>query len=154
MRSYSVKCVNCGKRNRVPAAAEWIPSCSRCETALPWVVTAKDSNFREVVEESPIPVVVEFEGEECIPCSETRSAIEQLAVTLSGEIKFVRISLNKAPDTALRFNVKGLPVIMLMIRDAVIARVAGAFSEASLKEWLESELGNSILGPSMAAAHR
>ena len=57
MKSTTVVCPNCGKRNRVPAAADGKPRCANCHHWLPWVVDAGDLDFAEIVEKSAVPVL-------------------------------------------------------------------------------------------------
>ena len=55
-----VTCPNCGKRNRVPAAAAGVPRCAACHTALPWLTTAHDDDFEQVASHSTLPVLVDL----------------------------------------------------------------------------------------------
>ena len=43
-----IACPNCGRRNRVPAAASGTPRCGNCHKPLPWIVNAGDDDFAEV----------------------------------------------------------------------------------------------------------
>jgi thioredoxin 2 len=54
-----VTCPNCGKRNRVPAAASGVARCANCHTALPWLA-AGDGDFDQVVTGSTLPVLVDL----------------------------------------------------------------------------------------------
>ncbi|MBM7501872.1 thioredoxin 2 [Brachybacterium muris] len=49
--SAIVTCPNCGKKNRVPAAASGYPRCG-VKSAVPWIVDAGDADFAEVVEKA------------------------------------------------------------------------------------------------------
>lgn len=44
-----IPCAHCGKKNRVPAAADGTPNCGNCHKPLPWMVDAGDQSFGEVV---------------------------------------------------------------------------------------------------------
>ncbi|MGH3922725.1 MAG: hypothetical protein ACRDTT_07645 [Pseudonocardiaceae bacterium] len=58
----TVRCENCGKLNRVPAAAEGKPRCGNCKAYLPWIVAAGDDDFTEVAERTSVPVRVHGPG--------------------------------------------------------------------------------------------
>jgi thioredoxin 2 len=55
-----VTCSNCGKRNRVPAAARGVARCAACHTALPWLTAASDGDFEEVAGRSTLPVLLDL----------------------------------------------------------------------------------------------
>ena len=44
-----VTCPNCGRKNRVPAAAAGVPRCGNCHQPLPWIADAGDDSFAEVM---------------------------------------------------------------------------------------------------------
>jgi len=57
-----ITCPNCGKKNRAPAAAAGVPHCGNCGTSLPWLTESGETDFSAVVEQSSLPVLVDFLG--------------------------------------------------------------------------------------------
>ena len=49
MDSKIVTCPHCGRKNRIPAAAEGVPRCGNCHQPLPWVVDAGDARDGAVI---------------------------------------------------------------------------------------------------------
>jgi len=58
--SKVVKRPTCGQNNRVRGSATGAPHCPKCGRALPWLVEAGEADFEAVVEQSPLPVLVDF----------------------------------------------------------------------------------------------
>ena len=60
MTPSTVACAHCGQRNRVPAGGRGKPRCAKCRQWLPWIVSAGDRDFAEVVEGASVPALVDF----------------------------------------------------------------------------------------------
>ncbi len=138
-----VKCENCGKKNRVPAAAKGIPRCANCHQPLPWIAEADDDTFADVVEEATIPVLLDLWAPWCGPCRMVSPALEQLAREYAGTVKLVKINVDAAPKIAQRFAVRAVPTLMVIRGTQVIARQAGAAPAAVLRTWLDDALAAS-----------
>jgi thioredoxin 2 len=135
-----VTCEHCGKKNRVPAAAQGYPRCGNCHRPLPWIVDANDDNFAEVVERAGIPVLVDLWAVWCGPCRMVSPVLEQLAREYAGKIKLVKIDVDATPKLSQRFQVQAVPTLMVLSGGEVIARQAGAAPAPVLREWLEQAL--------------
>jgi thioredoxin 2 len=124
----------------VPATAAGTPRCGQCHTTLPWIVDAGDPDFGEVVEQAPLPVLLDLWAPWCGPCRMVSPALEELARTFAGRIKLVKVNVDTAPQTAQRFTVQAVPTLMLLRHGKVIARQAGAAPPAALNCWLQDAL--------------
>jgi thioredoxin 2 len=135
-----IRCPNCGRRNRVPAAAAGTPRCGNCHKPLPWIAQAGDATFAEIVESAAIPVLVDFWAPWCMPCRTVSPALEQLAEQMPGQIKLVKINVDESPRLQQRFSVQSIPMLMVMRRGQVIAQQSGAAPATVLRAWLEQSL--------------
>jgi thioredoxin 2 len=135
-----VKCPVCGKKNRVPAAASGIPQCGNCHSPLPWIADAGDDGYRDVVEASSLPVLVDLWAPWCGPCHLVSPALEQLANDFAGKVKLVKINVDESPLISQRFGVQGIPTLLVTRKGEVIARQTGAAPESTLRAWLEDAL--------------
>jgi thioredoxin 2 len=142
MKSSTVTCPNCGRKNRVPAAAGGKPRCAQCHNWLPWIAAAGDDDFSDVVEKSSVPVLVDLWATWCGPCRMVSPALEQLAAERAGTLKLVKIDVDAAPALAGRFTVRAVPSLLLIDRGRVLARQSGAAPVAALRTWLDNALSD------------
>lgn len=137
----TVRCPHCGRTNRVPSAARGVPRCGNCHRSLPWITSAGDDDFGEVVERATLPVLVDMWATWCGPCRMVSPALEQLATEHAGEVKLVKVDIDAAPRLAQRFEVQAVPTLMVLRDGEVIAREAGAAPLPALRKWLDDAVG-------------
>ncbi|HEX4100374.1 MAG TPA: thioredoxin [Pseudonocardiaceae bacterium] len=137
MATRTVKCENCGRMNRVPASAQGRPRCGNCKAFLPWIADAGDEDFAEIAENATVPVLVDLWASWCGPCRMVSPTLEQLAREKAGQVKLVKVDIDRAPKLAQRFSVQAVPTLMVLNRGEVIARQPGAAPLNILRSWLD-----------------
>ena len=121
-----------GRRGRRGAAT--------ATSSLPWIAEAGDDDFAEVAERASVPVLVDFWATWCGPCRMVSPALEQLATERAGEIKLVKVDVDRAPALGQRFQVQAVPTLLVLRGGEVAARQAGAAPVAVLRRWLDDAL--------------
>ena len=140
MEPTLLSCPACGKTNRVPAQAAGHPRCGNCKADLPWIVSAGDSDFAAVAEQSSVPVLVDFWAAWCGPCRMVSPVLDKLARERPGKIKLVKVDVDKSPGLSRRFDVQAIPTLMVLVDGKVAARQAGAAPAEALRTWLDRAL--------------
>jgi thioredoxin 2 len=135
-----IECPSCGRKNRVPAIAEGLPQCGNCHKPLPWMAGAGDDDFGDVAERANIPVLVDMWATWCGPCRQVSPVLEQVARDLAGQVKLVKVDVDKAPKVSERFTIQAVPTLILMRDGEVVARRAGAAPASALRSWLDEAL--------------
>lgn len=136
----TVRCKNCGRVNRVPAAAQGKPRCGNCKAFLPWIIDAGDADFAEIAEQTTVPVLVDLWATWCGPCRMVSPALEQLATEKAGQLKLVKVDIDRAPTLAQRFSIQAVPTLIVLNRGEVIARRPGAAPLDVLRKWLDDAI--------------
>jgi thioredoxin 2 len=136
-----VACPNCGAKNRVAsdAAHDRQPVCGACKqpllapAAAPLAVT--DANFAQVVENSPLPVLLDMWAAWCGPCQIIAPTIEALARELSGKVLVGKLDVDANQQTAAKFRVQSIPTLLILKGGWEVGRIVGVQSrEAILRQ--------------------
>jgi len=133
--SVVISCRQCGQRNRV-ARRRLVdgPICGQCKQPLlpREPVPATDATFRQEVEASPIPVLVDFWAPWCAPCRMVAPVLEQIARERYGRVKVVKLDVDRNPLTKQRFNIGGIPALKLLRGGKVLEEITGAVPKSTL----------------------
>jgi thioredoxin 2 len=143
-----VTCPNCGRRNRVPAAAGGSPRCGNCHRALPWIVEADDITFADTAERAPRFVLVDLWAAWCGPCRMVSPALEQVATDMADDLKLVKVDIDRSPTLARRFEIQSVPTLLVLRDGEVLARQSGAAPVADLRSWVQTTIQRFDRSPS------
>lgn len=142
MTTLTVSCEHCGRRNRLPVAARGKPRCGSCKEFLQWIVDASDADFGDVADSASVPVLVDLWAEWCRPCRMVSPALARLARERAGQVKLVKVDVDKSPQLSQRFTVQAIPTLIVLYRGSVIARQTGAAPIDVLRGWLDRALAS------------
>jgi thioredoxin 1 len=104
-------------------------------------VVLTDSNFKEEVINSDVPVLVDFWAAWCGPCRMIAPIIEDLAAEFQGRAKVAKLDVDQNPQTAMQFGVRSIPTLLFFKDGAVVDQLIGASSRRVLNDKLEALAG-------------
>ena len=104
------------------------------------VQTFTDSNFDETVIKAGTPVLVDFWAEWCGPCRRLAPTVEALAGDYVGKLTVGKLNVDDNPNTASKFQIRGIPALLLFKGGLVVESVVGLAQKDDLKKVIDKHL--------------
>lgn len=92
------------------------------------------AKFDQEVLASNKPVVVDFFATWCGPCKRMAPVMESLSKSYAGKVSFVRVDVDKNPVLASKYNINGIPAIMIFNHGKMVDNAVGLKPEEELKQ--------------------
>lgn len=139
MAQTYVVCEKCNQLNRVQLGTNKSPVCGACKSLLPVhgaIVEASDASLQNLINKSPLPVVVDVWAPWCGPCRAFAPTFEEFSDKYAGKVVFAKLNSDQNQQSAGRFGIRGIPTVLIFKNGVEVTRQAGAIPHEHFAQWL------------------
>jgi len=99
-----------------------------------------DSNFKQEVLDSGIPVLVDFWAPWRGPCRMVAPVVDEIAQQYEGQVKVVKLNTDENPAVASQYGIRSIPTLMIFKGGQRVDMVVGAVPKNNLAATIEKHL--------------
>ncbi|MCZ7565126.1 MAG: thioredoxin TrxA [Burkholderiales bacterium] len=104
------------------------------------ILHVSDDTFEPQVLKSEVPVLVDYWAEWCGPCKAIAPVLEEVAREYDGRLKVAKLNVDDNAEVPRRYNIRGIPTLMLFKNGNMEAFKVGLMSKSQLTAFLDSNI--------------
>jgi len=142
-----IVCPGCGAKNKIPPDKRHLtPKCGRCSGSLAGVPVSgivnplTDARFQQQVEQSSLPVMVDFYSPTCGPCRMLAPVIASLAESYAGRLLVFQLDTSSQQMSASRFHIKGVPTLLFFKNGSMVDQMVGVAARTDIERRIDTLL--------------
>lgn len=98
-----------------------------------------DRTFDQAVK-SRIPVLIDFWGDDCVPCKMMEPIIDEIKSRYQGKVTVVKANIKYCTKVVEQYRVMSIPTLMLFKDGKPVEKVTGVVRETALSKLISSNL--------------
>jgi thioredoxin 1 len=102
------------------------------------IIDLDESNFVQVINESSVPILVDFWAAWSGPCRMIAPVLDEIAKEQGENVKIAKVNVDEWPSLSSRFRIRDIPTVLFFKGGEVNDQVVGLASKAELLSRLKA----------------
>jgi len=91
------------------------------------------SRFNDIINDNR-PVLVDFYADWCQPCKMVSPILSEVKKSMGEKVRIIKIDVDKNPSIASKYNIRGVPTLMLFKNGQLKFNQAGVIPAEEIKK--------------------
>lgn len=99
-----------------------------------------DSNFKELVLDASLPVLIDFWAEWCGPCRVIAPFIDEISKEYEGKVVVGKVNVDESSDVPVQYGIRNIPTLLFFKNGQLVDKMVGAASKSAIEDKLKAIL--------------
>ena len=100
------------------------------------ILNLNEDNFEKTVNDSKLPLIIDFWAEWCAPCKAIAPILDELAIELNEKLLIGKVNLDENQDLAMKYSIRSIPTILFFKDGELKDTKVGLSSKTDLISWV------------------
>lgn len=100
------------------------------------ILNLNENNFEKAINDSKLPLIIDFWAEWCAPCKAIAPILDELAIEFNEKLLIGKVNLDENQDLAMKYSIRSIPTILFFLNGELKDTKVGLSSKVDLISWI------------------